>query len=166
MARTQESPGAQLRILWVRLSRFPGGRWIFNKILGWKIPYTGKLGATILTLEPGHVKVRLRERRAVRNHLQSIHAIALANLGELTTGLALVGAMPESIRGILVGLDVSYMKKARGTIESEAICEIPKVYEPMDYWVDAKIRDSSGDMVAEVRAHWRLGPVPEKQTTK
>ena len=58
------------------------------------------------------------------------------------------------------------MKKARGTIESEAICEIPKVYEPMDYWVDAKIRDSSGDMVAEVRAHWRLGPVPEKQTTK
>ena len=166
MARTQESPGTQLRILWVRLSRFPGGRWIFNKILGWKIPYTGKLGATILTLEPGHVKVRLRERRAVRNHLQSIHAFALANLGELTTGLALVGALPESIRGILVGLDVSYTKKARGTIESEATCEIPKVHEPMDYWVDAKIRDNSGDMVAEVRAHWRLGPVPEKQTAK
>ena len=36
----------------------------------------------------------------------------------------------------------------------------------MDYWVDAKIRDNSGDMVAEVRAHWRLGPVPEKQTAK
>ena len=166
MAQTQESPGAQLQTLWTRLSPFPGGRWIFSKILGWKIPYTGGLGATIVTLEPGHVKVQLRERRSVRNHLQSIHAIALANLGELTTGLALVGALPESIRGILVGLNVSYTKKARGTIESEATCAIPEVYEPMDYWVDAKIRDSSGDMVAEVRAHWRLGPVPEKQTTK
>ena len=166
MARTQESPGAQLQTLWVRLSPFPGGRWFFNKILGWKIPYTGGLGARILTLEPGHVKVQLRERRAVRNHLQSIHAIALANLGELTTGLALVGAMPESIRGILVGLDVSYTKKARGTIESEATCEIPEVCEPMDYWVNAKIRDNSGDIVAEIRAHWRLGPAPEKQNTK
>ena len=120
MAQTQESPGAQLQTLWMRLSPFPGGRWIFSKILGWKIPYTGGLGATIVTLEPGHVKVQLRERRSVRNHLQSIHAIALANLGELTTGLALVGALPESIRGILVGLNVSYTKKARGTIDSEA----------------------------------------------
>ena len=166
MAQTQESPGAQLQTLWMRLSPFPGGRWIFSKILGWKIPYTGGLGATIVTLEPGHVKVQLRERRSVRNHLQSIHAIALANLGELTTGLALVGALPESIRGILVGLNVSYTKKARGTIESEATCTIPEVCEPMDYRVDAKIRDSSGDIVAEVHAHWRLGPVPEKKNTK
>jgi len=166
MAQTQESPGAKLQTLWMRLSPFPGGRWIFSKILGWKIPYTGGLGATIVTLEPGHVKVQLRERRSVRNHLQSIHAIALANLGELTTGLALVGALPESIRGILVGLNVSYKKKARGTIESEAKCEIPEVHEPMDYRVDAKIRDSSGDIVAEVYAHWRLGPVPEKQDIK
>ena len=96
MAQTQESPGAQLQTLWLRLSPFPGGRWIFSKILGWKIPSTGGLGATIVTLEPGHVKVQLRERRSVRNHLQSIHAIALANLGELTTGLALVGALPVS----------------------------------------------------------------------
>ena len=166
MARTQESPGTQLRILWVRLSRFPGGRWIFNKILGWKIPYTGKLRATILMLEPGHVKAQLRERRAVRNHLQSIHAIALANLGELTTGLALVGALPESIRGILVGLDVSYTKKARGTIESEATCEIPEITEPVDYPVEAEIRDDSGDVVARVRAHWRLGPALDKQAPR
>ncbi|HIA73306.1 MAG TPA: DUF4442 domain-containing protein [Gemmatimonadetes bacterium] len=166
MARTQESPGTRLRALWTRLSRLPGGRWIFSKILGWMVPYTGKLGATILTLEPGHVKARLHERKAVRNHLRSIHAIALANLGELTTGLALVGALPKSIRGILVGLEISYTKKARGTIESEATCEIPEITEPVDYPVEAEIRDDSGDVVARVRAHWRLGPALDKQAPR
>ena len=124
------------------------------------IPYSGSIGATVLELEPGRVKTRLRERRSVRNHLGSVHAIALANLGELTSGLALVGALGPEARGILTGLDVRYHKKARGTLEAEARCEVPTVTEPTDRTVHAEIRDESGDVVATVTAHWRLGPVP------
>lgn len=153
-----ESPGDRLRSLWRRLSPLPGGRWVFNRLLGFMVPYSGSIRATVVQLDPGHVRVRLRDRRRVRNHLRSVHAIALANLGELSTGLALIGALGPEARGILTGIDVRYVKKARGSLEAEAQCEVPTVTETMDRSVEAWIRDESGDVVATVTALWRLGP--------
>ena len=116
------------------------------------VPDTASSGATIERLEPGHVVVRLRDRRAVRNHLRSVHAIALTNVGELSTGLALLGAMPPAVRGILVGIETDYLKKARGTLYAEARCEVPEVTGPEDCSVRADVRDEAGDVVAVVRA--------------
>lgn len=160
MARTYDSPGARLRTLWARLAPLPGGRWLFNRLFGMIVPYTGALGATIVELEPGHVRAQLRDRRRVRNHLRSIHAIAMTNLGEMTTGLALLGAMPETVRGILVGIETQYTKKARGRLEAECRCEIPEVTGTVERLVEAEIRDAAGDVVAVVHARWRLSPVP------
>lgn len=158
MSASQETPGERLQTLWRRLSHLPGGKWLFSLLLGFMVPYTGTIGARVESLEPGHVRVRLRERRRVRNHLRSVHAIAIANLGEVATGLALIGALGPEARGILTGLDVRYEKKARGVLEAEARCEVPTVTRSMDRTVQAEIRDAAGDTVATVTAHWRLGP--------
>lgn len=162
MAATNESPGSRIRALWERLSPMPGGRWLFSALLGRMVPYSGSIGARVETLEPGHVVVTLRERRAVRNHLRSVHAIAIANLGELATGLALLGAMGTDVRGILLGIEVRYTKKARGLLTADVRCEIPAVAESIDHVVDADIHDEGGDTVATIRAHWRLSPVPSR----
>lgn len=160
MAQLLESPGARMRTLWGRLSPIPGGRWFFSLLLGRMVPYTASIGATVLLFEPGHARVRLRDRRRVRNHLRSIHAVALANVGELSTGLALIGALGPELRGILTGLDVTYLKKARGELVAEAKCSIPEVHQPTECVVEAEIRDAAGDIVATAKARWLLSPTP------
>ncbi len=76
------SPGRRVLALWRRLSPLPLGRGLFMFVFGAIVPYSGAPGARIVSLEPGHVAAQLSDRRAVRNHLRSVHAIALSNLGE------------------------------------------------------------------------------------
>jgi acyl-coenzyme A thioesterase PaaI-like protein len=128
------------------------------------VPYSGTIHPRVVRFDDGHTVVRLHDRRRVRNHLRSLHAIALANLGELSTGLALIGSLGPETRGILVALEVEYRKKARGTVEAEARCEVPPVHAPVDMLVEAHIRDRAGDVVAVTRARWRLAPSPGRSS--
>lgn len=127
------------------------------------VPYTGSIGAHVRQLEPGFARVTMRDQRAIRNHLHSIHAIALANLGEVTSGLAMITAAPPESRSILVGLSVTYLKKARGTLEATCRCPVsPPVVESTEQVVEAEITDGTGAVVATVKATWRLSPAVEQ----
>ena len=146
--------------LWDRLHKLPGGAWLFSRIVGLAIPYTGSMRAHVLAVRPGYAQVALRERRRVRNHLASIHAIALANLGEFTGGLAMTAAAPPGVRSILTRLEIDYLRKARGVVVAECTCEIPTVTDPIDHIVVTSVRDESGAEVARTRATWRLSAKP------
>lgn len=143
---------------WNALNRLPWGRDLFSLFLGFRIPYTGSIGARILELSDGFAKVELRDRRKVRNHLDSIHAVALMNLGEITSGLALHSGLPKNARAILIKYQIEYVKKARGRLVAEARCTAPASNENREFEVSSVIKNEAGEVVAEARALWKIGP--------
>jgi len=159
------SIGPGLRHQWRRLSCRPGGKWLFSRVLGLTVPYTGRLGARVQALAPGHCVVTLRDRRKVRNHLGSVHAMALGNLGEMVTGLALMNSLPDNTRGILTGFSIRYLKKARGILTAECRCDIPNSSDSRELTLAGDIRDASGDTVATAEARWLIGPEKEQPGT-
>lgn len=144
--------------LWEKFKGLPAGKALFSRALGLMIPYTGTIAPEILEFGAGKASVRLRDRRRVRNHLNSIHAVALMNVCELTSGLALTSALPNGHRIILKGYQIEYLKKARGPITTEAFCPPTSCEENQDFIVSITARDTTGDIVCRASATWQGGP--------
>ena len=156
---TKRSPGRLLLRLWRRLSPLPGGYWLFARIFGFLVPYSGSVGPRIRVLEPGHAEVEIPDRRRNRQHLGSVHAIALLNAAEQASGLAVLAGLPDGIRGIVTNISMQYVKKARGTIRAVSRVAIPSVTSDTDLDVTADCLDREGALVARATVRWRLGPI-------
>jgi acyl-coenzyme A thioesterase PaaI-like protein len=156
--KSLDAPGRSIALWWRRLSRVPFGRAAFSMLIGRMAPYTGTMGARVEELGPGYSRWTLRDRRHVRNHLRSIHAVALVNLAEITSGTAMMMALPPGVRGIVTGLSITYLKKARGTLTAECRCVVPDVRGETSFDVTADVHDASGNTVARATVTWRLAP--------
>jgi uncharacterized protein (TIGR00369 family) len=156
MAKSLDAPGASIALWWKRLSRVPFGRTLFSILIGRTAPYTGTIGARVQELSPGYSRWTMRDRRRVRNHLRSVHAVALVNLAEVASGTAMLTALPPGTRGIVTGLSIQYLKKARGMLTAECRCEVPRIEREAKYDVHADVRDEAGDVVAKATVNWLL----------
>jgi acyl-coenzyme A thioesterase PaaI-like protein len=148
-----------LRAWWSRFRGLPGGPWLFSRLFGVAIPYSGSVRPRIRVLQPGRAVIAMGDRRAVRNHLASIHAIALANLAEMTTGLALGFGLPKGMRTILVRVECEFLKKARGTITAASDAPVFVEVVEKEVLVESVLTNEAGDVVAKGRAVWLAGPV-------
>jgi acyl-coenzyme A thioesterase PaaI-like protein len=153
------APSKLIKQSWAALHRVPGGKAAFSRIIGRTAPYTGTVGATITELRHGYSRGELVDRRAVRNHLGSVHAIALANFGEMVSGVAMLYSLPEDMRAILTGLHVEYVKKSRGLLSATCEIDVPSTRERQTVELLVEIRDAEGQLTCRVRPVWLIGPI-------
>lgn len=111
--------------IYKNISKIPFGNFLFNKGVGIVAPFFGKIHPDIVELNSSRCVVRMKDRRGVRNHIGSVNAGAMCTLAELTGGMAVDASMPSHLRWIPKGMTVSYLAKAKGTLE--AVCEIGDV---------------------------------------
>ncbi|MDO5503517.1 MAG: hotdog fold domain-containing protein [Actinomycetia bacterium] len=122
-----------------RLSRLPAGRWVFSRMLERKAPYFRTVRPQVRTLEPGHAEVVVPRRRAVENHIGTVHVIAAVNGLEAAMGLLAEATCPRGMRWIPKGMEVGYVAKA----SSDLLCVADS--DPADW-------DHGGDVAVRVRA--------------
>ncbi len=141
------SPNRSL-MLWQRLSPLPAGRWLFARLVCRRAPYFATIRPRIVELRHGRCEVRIRKRRAVENHLGTVHAIAICNMAELAAGLASDATVPATHRWIPKGMTVDYLRKAGTDLRAVAELElIPALGEKAELPVYVTAYDESGESV-------------------
>jgi uncharacterized protein (TIGR00369 family) len=153
-----ERRGNFVRDAWDRLATLPGGTRLFSRLVGRAAPYTGTIGAHVRELRVGHATVTMEDRPAVRNHLRCVHAVALANLAELTGNVAVAYSLPDDARFIVAGMSIEYLKKARGTLTATSAPNLPRVTERKEHTVEVEIRDERGELCARATLRTLVGP--------
>lgn len=138
---------ASLR-LFRRLGGSAPGRWLFARLIRLRAPYFASIAPRIERLEPGLCVVRIRDRRAVHNHIGTVHAIALCNMAELAAGLATDATLPDSLRWIPKGMTVRYLHKAAGTMTATAhVTAPPADTEGTELHAKVEVADPAGEVV-------------------
>ncbi|HEU4616363.1 MAG TPA: hotdog fold domain-containing protein [Kofleriaceae bacterium] len=155
-----------IRQAWDLMSGMPGGKAVFSRLVGRMAPYTGSIHAHVTVLRSGYAEVEMTDRKAVRNHLDCVHAIALANLAELAGNVALAYSLPDDARFIVSGMEIEYVKKARGTIKAIGESPVPRSSTRAAYDVPVTLRDAAGEEVARAVLHSLVGPKPGAATDR
>jgi acyl-coenzyme A thioesterase PaaI-like protein len=126
-----------------KCAKLPAGKRIFSKLICLKAPYFGTIKPLFKELRPGYCEVTMKKRRAVHNHIKSVHAIAMCNLSELTAGTMLEATLPQSMRWIPKGMAVEYLKIAKTDLK--AVCKISTadLDQPQELPMTVQVTDTS-----------------------
>lgn len=146
-----------------KLSGLPGGKTAFTKGVCLRAPYFGSIDPVIEELQPGHCEVRIKDKRGVRNHFGTVHAIAMCNMAELAGGMLTEVSIPSSHRWIPKGMTVEYLAKARGDLRAVAsIDPLPEFGEALDLPVVVNVLDPAGETVMRAEITMRVSSKPPR----
>lgn len=107
--------------LWNTLGSSALKRWLFTKVICFNAPFFAAISPRITVLQENLCEGYFVQRRSVQNHIGTVHAIALCNLAELCAGLMTDVSVPAGMRWIPKGMQVHYLKKAKGKITARAV---------------------------------------------
>ncbi|MCP1727644.1 acyl-coenzyme A thioesterase PaaI-like protein [Natronospira proteinivora] len=147
---------------WKKLSAYPGGRWLFSRVVGRSAPYFATIKPRIQVLERGLCQVWIKNRRKVHNHIGTVHAIAICNMAELAAGVMIEATLPPSHRWIPKGMQVEYLKKAATHLTARAELDPVPAFgeEGQELPIPVSVVDEAGEEV--VRATINMWVTPRK----
>lgn len=149
---------SQAMAMWLKLKHKPLGKWLFARAICWKAPYFSSISPRFEELKPGYARVSLKKRRAVENHIGTVHAIAACNLAELGAGTMMEASLPNSMRWLPKGMNVQYLKKCETDLTAE--CSATDIGEgpARDVVVSVDMKDANGNVAVHADITMYVSP--------
>jgi acyl-coenzyme A thioesterase PaaI-like protein len=142
-------------------------RWLLNQALDRMIPFNAGHRYKVVELGDYHLKTKLPYIRKNFNHIQGLHACALATVSEFTTGFLLVSKLDSrKYRLIMQRLEMDY--HYQGKMDAMAHFEVSenwlseKIYEPLKLQdaivvpCQVKIHDEKGNHLTTGTVYWQV----------
>ena len=120
------------------------GERLFSFAFSQVAPYFWSIRPRFTVIEPHHAEVVVPKRRAVKNHIGTVHAIALCNGLEAAMGVLAEATIPPGKRWIPRGMEVAYTAKATSDITCHADTDAAQ-------WGEAALPDSGGEVAVRVK---------------
>jgi len=143
---------------------------ILTKAFSKVVPYVGTTGLYYETVTPNEVIVSLHNRKAVQNHIGSIHAVAVTLLAETATGFVLGMNLPADRVLLIKSYAVNFYRPLKqgqvaaiASLSNEQRLEIlntPKGEMVIPCVIDDRESDSERDPIT-VEMTWAWIPKPE-----
>ena len=145
----------QVLRLYDRVTRLPLGDRIFSFAFARRAPYFATVRPRFTVLEPNHVELVVRKRRAVHNHIGTVHAIALCNGLEAAMGALAEATIASHKRWIPKGMEVAYTAKADSDVTCVAETD-PARWTSDDPDLPVRVRGTRADGTVVIEGTIRL----------
>lgn len=157
---------SQVRTLWKTTAGLPVvgdtiGKRAFSIAFSQKAPYFASIRPRFTVVEPNHVELVIPKRRAVHNHIGTVHAIALCNGLEAAMGVLAEVSIPSDKRWIPKGMEVAYTAKATSDITCIAETD-QEQWDTADGDLPVRVKGVRDDGTVVIEGEIRLWVTPKK----
>ncbi len=91
-----------------------------STFFGKMVKFTGTTGITIEELTTSRATISLKNKKAVQNHIGSVHAVASILIAESATGYLVGMNIPDSSVPVIKTIKADYVKRAKGDMKAVA----------------------------------------------
>ncbi|MCB0795798.1 MAG: DUF4442 domain-containing protein [Flavobacteriales bacterium] len=152
-------------------------RWWLQHLLNWSIPFNRPHGFHVAPLPGGGIRVKVPYWRINRNHINGIHACAMATAAEMCSGLSVLELLdPRRFRLIMRSLQVEYHYQARKAAYATSmpaqedierrVLEPLKHADKVTYASTVRIEDEDGTHLATANVEWQIKEWEKVRTAK
>jgi acyl-coenzyme A thioesterase PaaI-like protein len=135
------------------LRSVPGGERVFSWGFTWKAPYFRSIRPRFVQVSPNYAALVLPKRRAVQNHIGTVHAIAVCNGLEAAMGALAEATIPSGKRWLPKGMEVAYLAKSTSSLTCSAETDPAAWTAGPDVPVTVKATRDDGTVVVEGTIH-------------
>jgi acyl-coenzyme A thioesterase PaaI-like protein len=148
-----------------RFNGLPRGirAWVITFAFGASVRFVRTAGVRFVDLTGERAVLVLRNRRRVQNHIGTIHAAAVALLGETASGAVFGMNVPDSRVSLLKSMRINYIKRSQGALKAiaslnEDACEGFSSREKGEVLIPVSITDETGEPTVECEYVWAWRP--------